>query len=78
MGSWNGGTEENPLKSKERNDGKSPEVLKDGTITVRPSVLWERQQRHGFVRPPSQCEIVFSFVVVKNLLSFRFLLPILV
>ena len=62
------------------NDGKSPKILKEGNTTIKPSIfwvgIWESDKRHVVCETSSLCKII-SFVV-KNLLSFRLLLLILV
>ena len=69
----------NPLR---RKDGKSPEILKHGAITITAEAsrlrrwVWESEKK-GVCKPnPSPCKIILWFRI--NLLSFRFLLPILV
>ena len=65
---------------KRGNDRKSPKILKEGNTTIKPSIfwvwIWESDKRHVVCETSSLCKII-SFVV-KNLLSFRLLLLILV
>ena len=78
----NGGTAEDDSKSlkMESRDGRKfrPEILKDGMMENH-SISQEelgKVKKARVCEIPFPCKIIISFVVVNNLLSFRFLLPI--
>ena len=63
-----------------RNDGNSPEILKDeimGNHPISQEELW-KVKKARVCETPSPSKILIYFAVVENLSSFRFLPPILV